>query len=126
MLIMRKRVLVVDHSPLARSLAQTILAGAGYDVREAANGEEALAVLGAERIDLVVSEIEMPGLDGIELLKEMKSDTARGAIPFVALTTESGRHRIEQGRKEGAVLWIQKPYRPELLLDVVERHTRDR
>ncbi len=123
---MRKRVLVVDHSPLARSLAQTILAGAGYDVREAANGEEALAVLGAERIDLVVSEIEMPGLDGIELLKEMKSDTARGAIPFVALTTESGRHRIEQGRKEGAVLWIQKPYRPELLLDVVERHTRDR
>ncbi len=116
----------MDHSPLARSLAQTILAGAGYDVREAANGEEALAVLGAERIDLVVSEIEMPGLDGIELLKEMKSDTARGAIPFVALTTESGRHRIEQGRKEGAVLWIQKPYRPELLLDVVERHTRDR
>ncbi len=123
---MRKRVLVVDHSPLARSLTHTVLTAADYVVREAADGEEALAILGAERIDLVISEIEVPRMNGIALLKHMKSDAQLGAIPFVALTTESGRDRIEQGRKEGAVIWITKPFRPELLLEVVERNTKDR
>ncbi len=123
---MRKRVLVVDHSPLARSVTHAVLTGAGYEVREATSGEEALALLEGERIDLVISEIEMPGIDGIALLRRMKSDPTRGAIPFVALMTESGRNRIEQGRREGAVIWIAKPYRPELLLAAVEKHTRGR
>ncbi len=123
---MRKTVLIVDHSPHARSVTLAVLAGAGYDVREAASGEAALGVLEAERVDLVVSEIEIPGLDGIALLKRMKSDPAWWAIPFVALTTECAKHRIEEGRKEGAVIWIAKPYRPELLLEAVERHTRGR
>lgn len=123
---MRNRVLIVDGSRAARVMACAVLTDAGYLVRQASNGAEALAHLAAGPIDVVVTEIDMPGIDGFALLERMRSSARLQSIPVIVLTTVAAAQEKERGRKSGAALWIVKPYSPERLLTAVAKSIRAR
>ncbi|HTY51220.1 MAG TPA: response regulator [Steroidobacteraceae bacterium] len=118
---MTKRILVVDDSASVRNVAGIALRGAGYEVTEAADGQEALARLEQERIHLVISDVNMPVLDGISFLKELKRHPRCRFTPVIMLTTESGEDRKAEGRAAGARAWIVKPFQPAVLLDAVSK-----
>ena len=118
---MAKRILVVDDSASVRNVAGITLREAGYEVVEAANGREALGTLEAQRIHLIISDVNMPVLDGISFLKEVKRHPSHRFTPVIMLTTESGADRKEEGRAAGARAWIIKPFEPAVMLDAVSR-----
>jgi two-component system chemotaxis response regulator CheY len=118
---MGKKVLIVDDSASVRTIARIALKEAGYEVSEATNGQEALARLGAEKIHLVVSDVNMPVMDGITFLKEVKANPLYKFMPVIMLTTEAGNDKKEQGRAAGAKAWIVKPFQPASLVDAVSK-----
>lgn len=118
---MAKRVLIIDDSASVRTVARIALTEAGYEVSEAANGQEALARLAAERVHLVVSDVNMPVMDGITFLKEMKANPQHKFTPVIMLTTESGQDKKDAGRAAGAKAWIVKPFQPASLVDAVAK-----
>jgi two-component system chemotaxis sensor kinase CheA len=112
-----KRVAVVDDSPTTRALIAAILEGAGYEVVEAEDGEEAWQTLQGGRFDLVVSDVEMPRLDGIELARRVA-----GAVPLVLLTSRDGEDDIRRGLEAGARAWLVKQdFKREVFLETVRR-----
>lgn len=118
---MSKSILIVDDSASLRQVAQIALSGAGYEVIEAADGVDALAKLDGRRIHLVISDLNMPRMDGIELLKKIKAHATYRFTPVIMLTTENSRDRIEEGRAAGAKAWMVKPFQPAALLDAVAK-----
>ena len=118
---MGKRILVVDDSASVRNVAGIALREAGYEVVEAANGQEALTKLQGERIHLIISDVNMPVLDGISFLKELKRHPDYRFTPVIMLTTESGEDKKEEGRAAGAKAWIVKPFQPASMLDAVSK-----
>ena len=118
---MGKRILVVDDSASVRTVAGIALREAGYEVLEAANGQEGLSRLNGERIHLVISDVNMPVLDGIGFLKEIKKHPSYKFTPVIMLTTESGEDKKQEGRAAGAKAWITKPFQPQVLLDAVSK-----
>lgn len=118
---MAKRILVVDDSASVRNVCGIALREAGYEVVEAANGQEALARLEGERIHLIISDVNMPVLDGISFLKELKRHPGYRFTPVIMLTTESGEQRKQEGRAAGAKAWIVKPFQPAVMLDAVSK-----
>ena len=97
------------------------LKSAGYDVIEAGDGAEALTVLKVRSVDLVISDINMPNLNGIELTRQLRSHPAYGRTPIILLTTESDPQKKAEGRAAGATGWIVKPFSQEQLLAVVAK-----
>ena len=118
---MAKKILIVDDSPSVRTVARMALRERGYDVVEAANGQEALAKLDGERCQLVISDVNMPIMDGITLLKEIKRHPSYKFTPVIMLTTEAGEDKKQEGRAAGAKAWITKPFQPQLLVDAVAK-----
>jgi|SRR6185503_17213587 len=118
---MTKKILIVDDSASVRTVARMALRERGYDVVEAANGEEALAKLQGERCHLVISDVNMPKMDGISLLKEIKRHPNYKFTPVIMLTTEAGEDKKQEGRAAGAKAWITKPFQPQLLVDAVSK-----
>jgi two-component system, chemotaxis family, chemotaxis protein CheY len=118
---MAKRVLIVDDSESVRMIARLALREQGYDVVEAGNGVEALAQLDAERVHLVISDVNMPQMDGITLLKQIKASARHKFTPIIMLTTEAGQDKKDQGRAAGAKAWITKPFQPRVLVDAVAK-----
>ena len=118
---MGKRILVVDDSASVRTVAGITLREAGYEVLEAANGQEGLSRLNGERIHLVISDVNMPVLDGIGFLKEIKKHPSYKFTPVIMLTTEAGEDKKAEGRAAGAKAWIVKPFQPKVLLDAVSK-----
>jgi two-component system, chemotaxis family, chemotaxis protein CheY len=118
---MPKRILIVDDSASVRNVARIALSGAGYDVVEAANGAEGLEKLSGNRVHLIVSDVNMPVMDGIAFLKEVKANASYKFTPVIMLTTEAGQEKKEQGRAAGAKAWITKPFQPNALLDAVSK-----
>jgi two-component system chemotaxis response regulator CheY len=118
---MGKRILIVDDSPSMRTVAGIALRGAGYEVLEAGNGQEGLARLDGERIHLIISDVNMPVMDGIEFLKEVKRHPNYRFTPVIMLTTEAGEDKKAAGRAAGAKAWIVKPFQPTVMLDAVSK-----
>jgi two-component system chemotaxis response regulator CheY len=118
---MAKKILIVDDSSSVRTVARMALREKGYEVIEAANGQEALAKLDGERCNLVISDVNMPVMDGITLLKEIKRHPNYKFTPVIMLTTEAGEDKKQEGRAAGAKAWITKPFQPQSLVDAVAK-----
>ena len=115
------KILAVDDSPSLRQMVAFTLKGAGYDVVEAVDGVEALGVAKGQAFDLVITDINMPNMDGIQLIKELRTLPNFKFTPILCLTTESSDDKKRQGKEAGATGWIVKPFSPEKLLATMSR-----
>ena len=118
---MAKTILIVDDSTTLRQVVRMTLAGAGYDVLEAGNGKEALDILDGRKIHLIISDVNMPQLDGIGLLKHIKQLPHYKFTPVIMLTTESAEEKKREGKDAGAKAWVVKPFQPPALLTAVAK-----
>jgi two-component system, chemotaxis family, chemotaxis protein CheY len=117
---MAKVILTVDDSASVRQMVRFTLADAGYTVIEAVDGRDALTRLTAP-VNLVITDLNMPNLDGIGLIRSLRANPACKGIPIVMLTTESQDSRKQEGKAAGATGWIVKPFTTQQLLAVVKR-----
>lgn len=113
------KILAVDDSASMRQMVSYTLKGAGHDVVEAADGVEALKAAKAQGFDLVISDVNMPNMDGISLIKELRQLAPFKFTPILMLTTESGAEKKGEGKAAGATGWIVKPFNPDQLLATV-------
>ena len=118
---MPKTIMVVDDSSSVRQVVSITLKGAGYDVIEAGDGKEALNKLNGQKIHLIISDVNMPNMDGITLVKEVKKLSNYRFIPIIMLTTESQETKKQEGQLAGAKAWVVKPFQPALLLTAVSK-----
>ena len=118
---MAKRVLAVDDSKTMRDMVSFTLRGAGYEVLEAEDGVRALSVVASQSVDLVITDINMPNMDGVTLVRQLRAKPAFRSTPILILTTEGGDDKKADGRAAGATGWIVKPFVPEKLLQVVNK-----
>jgi two-component system chemotaxis response regulator CheY len=114
-------ILAVDDSASMRQMVAFTLKGAGYNVIEAADGQEALEKARAQQVDLVLTDQNMPRMDGITLVKQLRSMQSFAVTPMLILTTESSDEMKAKGKAAGATGWLVKPFDPAKLLDVVKR-----
>jgi two-component system, chemotaxis family, chemotaxis protein CheY len=119
-----KQVLTVDDSASVRQMVSFTLRNAGYGVAEAVHGRQGLEKAGAERFDLIVTDLNMPEMDGIELIGALRRLPGYSFTPVLMLTTESQPEKKEAGRKAGATGWIVKPFQAEQLIAVVQKLVR--
>ena len=114
------KILAVDDSASMRQMVSFTLKGAGHDVCEASDGVEALKVANSQSgFDLVISDINMPNMDGISLIKELRQLPTFKFTPILMLTTESGADKKGEGKAAGATGWIVKPFNPDQLLSTI-------
>lgn len=118
---MSKTILTVDDSASMRQMVGFTLRNAGYDVVEAVDGRDALQKLDGAPPHLVITDLNMPNLDGVELIRQIRTHPTHKYVPIVMLTTESADERKQAGRAAGATGWIVKPFRPEQLLAVAKK-----
>jgi two-component system chemotaxis response regulator CheY len=118
---MSKTVLVVDDSASIRQVVSIALKGAGYEVVDACDGLDALKKLDQQRVNLVISDVNMPNMDGISLLKSLKTRSDTKFTPVIMLTTESEAAKKQQGRDAGAKAWVVKPFQPAQMLAAVAK-----
>ncbi|MFZ4758639.1 MAG: response regulator [Burkholderiaceae bacterium] len=118
---MKKTVLIVDDSSSLRQIVNIALTRAGYDVIEGCDGADALAKLDGRKVHLIVSDVNMPKMDGLTFLKSVKALPNYKFTPVIMLTTEAGDAKKEAGRAAGARAWIVKPFNPPVLLDAVAK-----
>ncbi len=114
-------VLLVDDSASIREMVGYTLRGADYAVIEATDGVEALHLAGEHEVNLVVTDINMPNMDGITLISELRKLPGFKFTPILTLTTEEGVNIKQQGKKAGATGWIVKPFDPDSLLSTIQR-----
>ncbi|OZI66983.1 response regulator [Bordetella genomosp. 11] len=118
---MAKTILIVDDSASVRQVVGIALRGAGYDVIEGRDGQDALAKLTGQKVHLIISDVNMPQMDGITFLKEVKQLPAYRFTPVIMLTTESQEAKKREGQLAGAKAWVVKPFQPAQLLGAVEK-----
>ncbi len=118
---MTKTVLTIDDSRTMREMLNLALAQAGYRVIQAVDGVEGLEVLEAEGADVVITDINMPRMDGFGVIEGVRANPSHRATPILVLTTESDAVKKERARKAGATGWIVKPFNPDKLIDAVRR-----
>lgn len=127
---MKKNILIVDDSPTLRASVNFVLSGSGFNVLQAENGEDGLKKLeeartSKQRINLIISDINMPKMNGIEFLKAVKDPKSLSRfIPVIILTTEREATLKQKGREFGAAGWMTKPFKPDILLSVVKKFIR--
>ncbi len=118
---MTKTILSVDDSASIRQMVNLTLSSAGYEVLEAANGAEGLAKAGNQQLDMVVTDLNMPEMDGLGLIRELRKLPAYRGVPILFLTTESDADKKAAAKAAGATGWITKPFKQEQLLQVVRK-----
>jgi two-component system chemotaxis response regulator CheY len=118
---MAKTIMIVDDSASMRRVVGIALKGAGYDVLEGIDGKDALAKLKGQKVHLIISDVNMPVMDGISFLKSVKQMPAYKFTPVIMLTTESEESKKREGQAAGARAWVVKPFQPERLIDAVQR-----
>jgi two-component system chemotaxis response regulator CheY len=118
---MTKTILTVDDSTSMRQMLAFILKGAGYDVVQAASAEEAIGFASQQRFDMVLTDQNMAGGDGLSLVGTLRTLPAYAATPIIMLTTESSDEMKSKGRAAGATGWMVKPFDPNRLLEVVRK-----
>ena len=114
-------ILVVDDSASLRQVVAIALKGAGYEVIEAGDGKQALAKLDGTKINLVVSDVNMPVMDGLTFVTEMKKLPKYKFTPVIMLTTEAGGDMKERGKAAGVKAWVVKPFKPDQMLSAVSK-----
>lgn len=114
-------ILAVDDSASMRQMVTFTLKGAGHDVAEASDGVEALEQAKAKKFDLVITDVNMPNMDGIQLISELRTLDDYKFTPILTLTTESGAGKKGEGKAAGATGWIVKPFNPDQLLATVNK-----
>ncbi|MEO5376982.1 MAG: response regulator [Magnetococcus sp. DMHC-6] len=118
---MGKKIMTVDDSSSVRQMVGLTLKGAGYDVTEGVDGQDALNKLKATQVDMVITDLNMPNMDGITLIKNLRALPQYKFTPIVMLTTESQAGRKQEGKDAGATGWIVKPFKPDQLLGVIAK-----
>lgn len=118
---MSKTIMSVDDSASVRQMVSFTLKDAGYDVLEAVDGQDALAKIGGAQVHLVITDLNMPNLDGIGLIRALRGLPDFKFTPIVMLTTESQAEKKQEGKTAGATGWIVKPFKPEQLVAVVKK-----
>jgi two-component system, chemotaxis family, chemotaxis protein CheY len=119
-----KTVLVVDDSTSMRQMVSFTLKEIGFEVIEGANGQEALAHSQGKPLNLIITDLNMPVMDGMTLIKQLRAKPEYKFTPILMLTTESQETRKQEGKAAGATGWIVKPFNPEQLLQVVAKVIR--
>ncbi len=114
-------ILAVDDSASMRQMVSFTLKGAGYEVIEAADGVEALNIARDKPVNLVITDVNMPNMDGISLIRELRNLPSYKFTPLLMLTTESSAEKKQQGKAAGATGWIVKPFNPDQLLGTVKK-----
>ena len=114
-------ILTVDDSSTMRQMITFTLKGAGFDILEAGDGVEALEVAKGKKLSLVITDVNMPRMDGITLVQRLRAMPEFKFTPILVLTTESDTSMKLRGKEAGATGWIVKPFSPEKLLDVVNK-----
>jgi two-component system chemotaxis response regulator CheY len=121
---MAKTILVVDDSGTVRQQVSMALKQAGFAIVEAADGQEALAALESNRIDMVVCDVNMPVLNGLEMVERVKKNPEHKALPILMLTTEGQPSMIRRAKEAGAVGWIVKPFDANQLVQTAKHLTK--
>ena len=121
---MSNTALVVDDSTSMRQMVSFTLKESGFDVIEAGNGVEALQNVDGKSVTVVVTDLNMPEMDGMTLIKELRSKSEYKFTPILMLTTESQDSKKQEGRAAGATGWIVKPFNPEQLMQVIKKVVR--
>jgi two-component system chemotaxis response regulator CheY len=116
---MKKSILVVDDTRSMRKMVTAVLEGAGYDVAEAGDGVEALELAKGRVFDLVVTDHNMPRMDGVTLVRELRALPDYDPVALLVLSTEAGPELKQRGRDAGATGWMAKPFNPERMLEIV-------
>lgn len=117
-------ILTVDDSPSIRQMIKVVLGPAGHNVLEAGDGAQGLETAKAAKPDLVITDLNMPVMNGLELIKALRKQPSLLGIPIVFLTTESNDATKQEAKAAGATGWITKPFKPEQLLAVVSKLVR--
>jgi two-component system, chemotaxis family, chemotaxis protein CheY len=118
---MGKLIMTADDSASVRQMVAFTLKQNGYEVVEAVDGQDALTKLGSKKVDMLLTDLNMPKLDGIGLIKGVRANAMNKFIPIVMLTTESQDSKKSEGKSAGATGWIVKPFKPEQLIAVVKK-----
>jgi len=118
---MSKTILIVDDSSSLRQVVSITLKGAGYTVLEACDGRDALTKLNGQKIHLIISDVNMPNMDGITFVTEAKKLPAYKFTPIIMLTTETGDTKKQAGQAAGARAWVTKPFQPAQMLGAVSK-----
>ena len=118
---MPRTILVVDDSVTIRQMVCFTLSEAGFSLIQAGDGQEALERLAGQHVDLIITDLNMPRLDGIGLIRAVRSRPASKCTPVLMLTTESQESKRQEGRAAGATGWIVKPFQPQKLVQVVHK-----
>ena len=118
---MAKTILIVDDSTSFRNVVGLALKDAGYEIIQACDGKDALSKLDGKKINLIISDVNMPFMDGLSFVKTAKQLTAYKFTPVIMLTTESGDAKKAEGKAAGVRAWVVKPFQPPLLLDAVAK-----
>ena len=116
----RKRIMIVDDSTSVRQMVANTLGMGGYEVVEAVDGQDALEKFAQRPSDLVITDLNMPLMDGIELVKQLRMQPGQRFLPIIMLTTESQDAKKQEGRAAGVSGWLVKPFKPEQILSVVK------
>jgi two-component system, chemotaxis family, chemotaxis protein CheY len=118
---MSKKVLVVDDSAAIRQSISFIIEQAGYSVVQGENGQDGVSKLGDEQFDLIITDVNMPVMDGIEFVRQIRQQDNYRFTPVVVLTTESQESKMKEGKEAGATGWIVKPFDADKLMSVVKK-----
>lgn len=118
---MSKAILCADDSASIRQMVAFTLQSAGYEPVTANDGSDALAKLGGQRFAMIITDLNMPGCDGISLIRKVRADPRHAGVPIVMLTTESEESKKMEGKAAGATGWIVKPFDQAKLLAVVKK-----
>ena len=118
---MTASILTVDDSASLRMAIRIALTGAGYTVTEAGDGVEGLTKAAETRFDMIVTDLNMPNMDGLTMIRELRSQPAQAGIPIIFLTTESDADMKAQAKAAGATGWLVKPFVPEQLVKVTRK-----
>src|SRR5664279_5661852 len=118
---MAKTIMIVDDSASLRQVVSIALKSAGYDVVEACDGKDALTKLDGRKLHLIISDVNMPNMDGITFVRAAKQLPAYKFTPVIMLTTEAGETMKQQGQAAGAKAWVIKPFQPAQMLTAVAK-----
>ncbi|OIQ26658.1 response regulator [uncultured Vibrio sp.] len=118
---MKKTILIVDDSESLRQVVNIALTGGGYDVLEAKDGVDGLSKLNGSKVHLIISDVNMPNMNGIDFVKQVKTLDKYRFTPIIMLTTENQEYLKEESRKAGAKAWMVKPFKPDQMLQAVSK-----
>jgi two-component system chemotaxis response regulator CheY len=118
---MTANILTVDDSASIRMTTKITLTGAGYSVTEAVDGRDGLAKAMAGNFDLIVTDLNMPNMNGLDMIRALRQSPAHTGVPIIFLTTESDAEMKTQAKAAGATGWITKPFDPEQLVKIARK-----